>query len=213
MEEKEKRKPVGAEEAGGRGSQTKNLKRSEPSACFPSRSKEAQSGAGSARHRPPPGSRKPGEPQGRREGGAGRRRRRPPAGPEEAEGGWGRRVRPPLQDAATMDGGPDPSRPRAGCGAGRPSGAREAAVASRRVALAPAVAGPATRAASPGPGLRSPALLAAVETMEGGRAQARPAPPPLPAPPPAGLTPSRPLRRRARTSWGHPPCHPTSAGP
>lgn len=50
---------------------------------------------------------------------------------------------------------------------------------SRR-ALTPAAAGPATRAASPGPGLRSPALLAAVETMEGGRAQARPAPPPLP---------------------------------
>lgn len=72
---------------------------------------------------------------GRRRAGAGRRRRRPLTGPEEAEEGWGRRARPPPQDAATMDGGPDPSRPRAGCGAGRPSGAREAAVASRRVAL------------------------------------------------------------------------------
>lgn len=141
---------------------------------------------------------------GRRRAGAGRRRRRPPAGQEEAEEGWGHRARPPPQDAANMDAGPDPSRPRAGCGAGRPGGAREAAVASRR-ALAPAAAGPASRSAPLGPGLRSPALLAAVETMEGGRAQARPAPPPLP---PAGLTPSRPLRRPAadaREVPTHPP--------
>lgn len=90
---KGKKKPRGAEEAGRRGSQTKNLKRSKPNACFPSRSKEAQSGAGSAHHRPPPGSRKPGEPQGRREGGGGR-----------AQGGAG--------------GGRPPGRRRAG-GAGR----------------------------------------------------------------------------------------------
>lgn len=84
-----------------------------------------------------PGLRKPGEPQGRREGGggerqagAGRRRRRPPAQREEAED-RGRQARPPPQDAATMDGGPDLSRPRAGRGAGRPGAAREAAVASR----------------------------------------------------------------------------------
>ena len=117
--------------------------------------------------------------------GAGRRPRRPPARQQEAEEGWGRRARPPPQDAATMDGGPDPSRPRAGCGAGQPGGAREAAVAWRS-ALAPAAAAaaacPTSRTALLGPGLRSPALLAAVETMEGSRAQAPPAPPPPPHP-------------------------------
>lgn len=122
---------------------------------------------------------------GRRRASAGRRRRRPPARRKEAEKGWGRRVRPQPQDAATMDVGPDPSRPRASCGAGRPGGAREAPGALRR-ALAPAAADPASRTAPLGPGLRSPALLAAVETMEGGRAQARPAPPP---PPPRRLNP------------------------
>lgn len=101
-----------------------------------------------------------------------------------------------------MDAGPDPP------GLGRAAalgGQAELGKPRSRRALAPAAAGPASRSAPLGPGLRSPALLAAVETMEGGRAQARPAPPPLP---PAGLTPSRPLRRRAadaREVPTHPP--------
>lgn len=92
---------------------------------------------------------------------------------------------------------------------GQPGGALEAAVAWRR-APAPAAAGPASQPHRPlGPGLRSPALLAAVETMEGGRAHARPAstpPPLLPPPPPAGLTLSRPLRLGGSLrSWRSPP--------
>lgn len=83
-------------------------------------------------------------------------------------------------------------------------------VASRRD-LAPGATDPASRAALLGPGLRSPALLAAVETMEGGRAQARPAPPPPHHPPPAGLTPSRPLRRPAADAL-EAPTHTAPAG-
>lgn len=81
-----------------------------------------------------------------------------------------------------MDGGPDPS------GLGRAAalgGQAELGKPRSRRDLAPAATDPASRAALLGPGLRSPALLAAVETMEGGRAQARPAPPPPHPPPPA----------------------------
>lgn len=71
------------------GDPNDEFRRPAPSACCPARSREAQSGAGSARHRPPPGSRKPGQPQGRREGGGGRRGE----APEEA-------ARPPARPPA-----------------------------------------------------------------------------------------------------------------
>lgn len=102
---------------------------------------------------------------------------RPPA----AGSGEGseRRARSPSQDSTTGAGGPHSSR--------LPEGSRRWGSQaelwkprSRGVALRlqPPPAPPASRAAPLGPGLRSPALLAAVETMEGGRAHARPAPPP-----------------------------------
>lgn len=104
---------------------------------------------------------------------------RPPA----AGSGEGseRRARSPSQDSTTGAGGPHSSRLREGS---RRWGSQAELwkPRSRGVALRlqPPPAPPASRAAPLGPGLRSPALLAAVETMEGGRAHARPAPPPPP---------------------------------
>lgn len=137
--------------------------------------------------------------------GAGRRQRRPPARQEEAAEGWGRRARPPPQDAATMDGGPDPSRPRAGCGAGRPGGAREAAVASRRVALSlrPPPAPPAAPPRSvPGCARRR----SSPPWRQWRAAERRRGPRPLPLPP-RRVNPWRPLRSPAAVGPGgpHPP--------
>lgn len=102
--------------------------------------------------------------------------RRPAAG---SGGGSGRRARPSVS-------GLDDRRRRPGllqASGGLAAVGSQAELwkpRSRGVALRlqPPPAPPASRAAPLLPGLRSPALLAAVETMEGGRAHARPAPPP-----------------------------------
>lgn len=108
---------------------------------------------------------------------------RPPAA--GSGGGSGSRARPRSQDSTTGADGPDSFRLREGS---RRWGSQAELwkPQSRGVALRlqPPPAPPASRTDPLGPGLRSPALLAAVETMEGGRAHARPAPPSLPTPPP-----------------------------
>lgn len=154
------------------------------------RSEEAGSRAGASRHRPPPGLRSL---RSRSEG-------------REAP----RRSRPPSQDSSARAGGPHSSRLREGS---RRWGSQAELWKPRSrgvvLRLQPPPAPPASRAALLRPGLRSPALLAAVETMEGGRAHARPAPPPSSrTPPPAGLTPSRPLRRSSELRpWRSPPTY------
>lgn len=138
-----------------------------------------------------------------RRAGAGRRRRRPPARKQEAEEGWGRRARPPPQDAATMDGGPDPSRPREGRGAGRPDRAREAVIASRRArSSSRRLPGEPRR-----PAWSGTALSGAPRRRgdNGGRQSAGAARAPSPPPPPAGLTLSPPLRRKAAGAREVPP--------
>nr|XP_019566131.1 PREDICTED: basic salivary proline-rich protein 4 [Rhinolophus sinicus] len=100
------------------------------------RSKEAQSGASSARHRPPPGSRKPGEPQGRKEGGGKRARggaeggRPPDRRKRRRAGGAGRvphlRTPRPWTAARTLQASGELQR-----SAARPSSGNRGRVASR----------------------------------------------------------------------------------
>lgn len=146
---------------------------------------------------------------GRRQARSRRRRRRPPARQEEAEEGWGRRARPPPQDAATMDGGPDPS------GLGRAAAIGGQAELgkpwSRRVAISHQA--PPTPPAAPPCWVPGCARRRSSPPWRQWRAaERRRGPRPLPlTPPPAGLTPSRPLRRPAADAL-EAPTHTAPAG-
>jgi hypothetical protein len=157
------------------------------------RSEEAGSRAGASRHRPPPGLRSL---RSRSEG-------------REAP----RRSRPPSQDSTARAGGPHSSRLREGS---RRWGSQAELWKPRSrgvvLRLQPPPAPPASRAALLRPGLRSPALLAAVETMEGGRAHARPAPPPSSrTPPPRRVNPFAAPAAQRRAAASEVPTHPPPA--